>query len=281
MTATQLSSRTTVLGRVAEGRAGRTANGVLRWVEPTLAVVALALVWELASRTGILPREDFPPVTHIASAWFHDIVGPELWAGIAASMTAWAIGMAIVVVVGVPLGMLLGTSKISYQMSYLTLEFIRTLPAIAALPLLLFIYGIGQELTVALVVLAALWPLLIQSMYGMHDVDPIAVSTARVYGVGRTRRFFLVDLPSCMPYIATGLRISGTFGLIFAIAASLLVGGEGLGAAMTNAAMVGDRALLYARVLTTGLLGLAVTFALVLLERRTLRWHSSQRTVNQ
>jgi NitT/TauT family transport system permease protein len=279
MATAHMDARTTTLGPVAGVRAGWSAGSVLRWGEPALAVIALALVWELASRTGLLPREDFPPVTDILSAWLRDLTGPTLWSGIASSMTAWAVGMGIVVVVAVPLGMLLGASKVSYQMSYLTVEFVRTLPAIAALPLLLFIYGIGQELAVALVVLAALWPLLIQSMYGMHDVDPIAVSTARVYGVGRLRRFFLVDLPSCMPYIATGLRISGTLGLIFAIAASLLVGGEGLGAEMSAAAMAGDRALLYARVLTTGLLGLAVTVALVLLERRTLRWHSSQRAV--
>ncbi|MEQ3553773.1 ABC transporter permease subunit [Pseudonocardia nematodicida] len=245
--------------------------------EPALVVVAVILVWEVCTRTGILPGQDFPPATEIGAALLADLRGADLWNGIASSMSAWALGMALVTAVGVPVGMLLGASELSYRASYLTLEFVRTLPAIAALPLLLFIYGIGQQLTVVIVVLAALWPLLIQSMYGMRDVDPVAVATARVYGIGRARRFVLVDVPSCLPYIATGMRLSGTFALIFAIATSLIVGGQGLGAEMARAASIGDRPLLYARVLVTGLIGLAVTAALVGIERRALRWHVSQR----
>ena len=163
------------------------AGPLLHRAEPVLVVLGLVLAWEIATRSGVLPGQDFPPATEIASALGADLAGAERWGGIAASMSAWALGMILVIVVGVPVGMLLGASEPSYRASRLTLEFVRTLPAIAALPLLLFIHGIGQELTVTIVVLAALWPLLIQSMYGMRDVDPVAVATARVYGneIGR------------------------------------------------------------------------------------------------
>lgn len=255
----------------------RALAGALRWSEPASVVLGMVLAWELATRSGLLPTEDFPPATAIFGAFLSDVQGPDLWVGVGASMEAWALGMLIVVAVGVPVGMLLGASAISYKLSYLTLEFVRTLPGIAALPILMFAYGVSQQLVIALVVLAGLWPLLIQSMYGMHDVDPVAVATAKVYGVRGLRRLLLVDLRSCLPYIATGLRVSGTFALIFAIAASLVIGGQGLGDAMAQAARIGDRPLLFARVLTCGLLGLAVTFSLVALERRALRWHPSQR----
>jgi NitT/TauT family transport system permease protein len=255
----------------------RALAGALRWSEPAAVVLGMVLTWELAARSGLLPTEDFPPATAIFGAFLSDVQGPGLWVGVGASMEAWALGMLIVVAVGVPVGMLLGASAISYKLSYITLEFVRTLPGIAALPILMFAYGVSQQLVIALVVLAGLWPLLIQSMYGMHDVDPVAVATAKVYGVRGFRRLLLVDLRSCLPYIATGLRVSGTFALIFAIAASLVIGGQGLGDAMAQAARIGDRPLLFARVLTCGLLGLAVTFSLVALERRALRWHPSQR----
>jgi len=248
-----------------------------RLAEPALVVVALAACWQAVSELDVLPSEDFPPVTAILQALVNDLQTSELWAAVGASMESWLLGMLLVVSIGVPVGMLLGASSISYRMSYLTLEFIRTIPGIAALPILLFIYGIGQELTVSFVVLAALWPLLIQAMYGMRDIDPLAIETAKVYGVGRIRRLLLVDLPSCLPYLSTGLRLSGTFALIFAIATSLIVGGEGLGAEMAQAAVIGDRPLLYARVLLTGLIGLVVALGLTTLERRTLRWHVSQR----
>jgi len=257
--------------------AGRSLSDVLRWAEPAVVVLGLALVWEVVSRTGILPTEDFPPATGILGAFLTDIRSAELWTGIGASMRAWALGMVIVIALGVPGGMLLGASSISYRLTYLTIEFIRTLPGIAALPILMFAYGVGQPLVISLVVLAGIWPLLIQSMYGMRDIDPVAVATAKVYGVSRIRRVTLVDLPSCLPYLASGLRVSGTFALIFAIAASLIIGGQGLGDAMAEAARIGDRPLLFARVFTSGLLGLAVTFGLLALERRLLRWHPAQR----
>ncbi|WP_280460042.1 ABC transporter permease [Nocardia carnea] len=244
-------------------------------------VIGAVLVWELTARSGLLPPEDFPAATTISRAFLADLRSAELWDGIRASLEAWGIGMLIVVAIALPAGMLLGASVITYRLSYLTLEFIRTLPGIAALPILMFTYGVSQQLVVALVVLAGLWPLLIQTMYGMHDVDPIAIASAKVYGVRGWRRFLLVDLRSCLPYIATGLRVSGTFALIFAIAASLIIGGQGLGDAMAQAARIGDRPLLYARVLTCGLLGLCLTLGLAALERRALRWHSSQRGVVQ
>lgn len=253
---------------------------VLRWSEPALVVLGVVLAWEITARSGLLPTEDFPPATAIFRAFASDLRHADLWVGIRASMEAWLLGMLIVVVVGVPVGMLLGASTICYRLSYLTLEFVRTLPGIAALPILMFAYGVGQPLVIALVVLAGLWPLLIQSMYGMHDVDPVAVATAQVYGVHGLRRFLLVDVRSCLPYIATGLRVAGTLGLLFAIAASLVIGGQGLGDAMAQATRIGDRSLLFARVLDCGLLGIGVTMGLVAFERRALRWHPSQRKVS-
>ncbi|MWA04931.1 ABC transporter permease subunit [Actinomadura sp. LD22] len=263
-------------GEPARAR-GRALLDALRWAEPGGVVVVAVLAWEITSRAGLLPRRDFPPATRILSAFLTDIRQRELWTGVGASMRAWVLGMLVIIAIGVPVGMLLGSSSVSYKLTYLTLEFIRTLPGIAALPILMFAYGVGQPLVISLVVLAGIWPLLIQSMYGMHDIDPVAVATAKVYGVGRVRRFALVDLPSCAPYIATGLRVSGTFALIFAIGASLVVGGQGLGDAMAEAARVGDRSLLFARVLACGLLGLGVALTLLALERRALRWHASQR----
>lgn len=276
-----MSARAVVPAASPELHAGGEGTGTLRrwsrWAEPTLVVVALGAFWQAVSVLNVLPSEDFPPATAILQALVNDLQTSELWAAVGASMESWLLGMLLVVSIGVPVGMLLGASSIPYRMSYLTLEFIRTIPGIAALPLLLFTYGIGQELTVSFVVLAALWPLLIQAMYGMRDIDPVAIETAKVYGVGRIRRLLLVDLPSCLPYLSTGLRLSGTFALIFAIATSLIVGGEGLGAEMAQAAIIGDRPLLYARVLLTGLIGLVVALGLTTLERRTLRWHVSQR----
>jgi ABC-type nitrate/sulfonate/bicarbonate transport system permease component len=259
------------------GRDGARGATVLRRVEPALVTLAFVALWELFSRSGAVSSHDFPPATDIAQAFVKDIQHRAVWTGIGESMKAWAIGLAIVVVVGVPMGLLLGLSRFAYAAVRPTLDLVRTVPSIAGLPILLFIYGIGLKLNVSLVLIAAIWPILIQTMYGAHDVDPVARDTARVYGLSRGRAFFKVVLPGALPYIVTGLRLSAVIALLVAVAASLIVGGEGLGAQIDVAQRNDLTELMYARIVMTSLLGLAVTFTLLRAERRVLRWHPSQR----
>lgn len=248
-----------------------------RRLEPAAVTLAFVALWELFSRSGVTSRHDVPPATKIAKALFEDVQHRAVWSGVGESMKAWGIGLAIVIVVGVPVGLLLGLSRLAYRAVRPTLDFVRTVPSIAGLPILLFIYGIGLRLNVVLVLIAAIWPLLVQSMYGAHDVDPVARDTARVYGLGRVRSFFKVVLPGTMPYIVTGLRLSAVIALLVAVAASLIVGGEGLGAQIDAAQRNDLTELMYARIVLTSLIGLTVTFSLLQMERRLLRWHPSQR----
>jgi NitT/TauT family transport system permease protein len=251
----------------------------LRTVEPLMCVVVLLAIWEIASRTGLVYEPSLPPPTTIAKALIDDVQTSTLWTSVWLTVKAWLLGMAIVLGLGLPLGALIGMSKILSRASLLTLEFIRAIPAIAALPVLVLIYGVGFKLTVVLVVLGALWPLLIQTMYGVQDVDPVARDAARVYGVGRLRQLRLVVAPSAAPYIATGLRLSAVTGMILAIAATLIIGGTGLGAAIGEAQQTGRIPVMYDRIFIAGLLGVAVTVGLQAIERRVLHWHSSMRAV--
>jgi ABC-type nitrate/sulfonate/bicarbonate transport system permease component len=119
--------------------------------------------------------------------------------------------------------------------------------------------------------------LLIQTMYGVRDVDPVAIDTARSFGVGRFERFYRIVLPSAAPYIATGLRIASTVALILAFTAELFMGLKGLGQEVNYASSYGLDVQLYAYALATGFLGVAIHLAMNALERRALRWHPSQR----
>jgi ABC-type nitrate/sulfonate/bicarbonate transport system permease component len=120
--------------------------------------------------------------------------------------------------------------------------------------------------------------LLVQTMYGVRDVDPIAVDTARSFGVGRPERLLRITLPSSVPYIATGMRISSTVALILAFTAELFMGTPGLGQKVNVAQAYGLTDQLYALAIAVGFLGLAIHLAFSALERRALRWHPSQRT---
>jgi ABC-type nitrate/sulfonate/bicarbonate transport system permease component len=114
-------------------------------------------------------------------------------------------------------------------------------------------------------------------MYGVRDVDPIAIDTARSFGVGKYERLYRVTLPSALPYIFTGIRISSAVALILAFTAELFMGTGGLGVAMNVAETFGLNEQIYALALATGFLGVAIHFLVSAVEKRVLRWHPSQR----
>jgi len=253
----------------------------LRWpgkyLEPVLVVVAFLALMELAAAQKWFGEEVLPRVTDVVPVLWDDITSGVVLEGTWITVRSWGLAMLIVIAVTIPLGLLLGSSRVLYHATHLTIEIMRTVPSIAALPFLVLVYGIGTKLVVVLVMLIAVWPLLLQTMAGVHDVDPQAKDTGRVYGLSRLQVFRKIVLPSALPYIATGLRISGTLGLLLAIATSLFAGGDGLGALIFSAQLNFDIPLTFARIFVCGLVGLAVYYALVMIERRVLAWHPAYR----
>ncbi len=120
--------------------------------------------------------------------------------------------------------------------------------------------------------------MLLQTVYGVHDVDPTARDTARSYGLGRRAVLWRITLPSALPYLATGLRIAAAIGLILAVTSEIVVGVPGIGVRITDAQSAGGaEALMYAWILAAGLLGWILNGVLQAVERRVLHWHTSFR----
>ena len=150
-------------------------------------------------------------------------------------------------------------------------DFLRPIPSIALLPLLILLFGITVDLKVFMAALGAFFPLFFQTMYGVQDVDPVARDTASAYRLNRFFRFVFVDLPGATPYIATGLRISASVSLVVCVATELIVGVPGLGAGIFKAQYAGQLAQMYALIVSTGLIGLLIAIGFNRLERITLQ----------
>ena len=262
--------------RISRSRAGLT--WWQRFGEPALVVLCVIGGWELLTRTGVLPAQDLPPATVIGAAFIGDIQQLRVWEALGATLASWAIGLAASIIVGIPAGLLLGSSRLSYLLFQPSLEFIRTIPSIAALPLLILLLGTrGLELAAAMTFFGAVWPIVIQTMYGVRDLDPTTMDAGRAYGLSRLQLFTRIVLPSALPYIATGLRLGAVVGLLLSVAASLIAGGKGIGFLIVNASFSGVPELVYARIVLTGIMGLGVTLTLVAIESRLLFWHASHR----
>src|SRR5207237_6319348 len=120
--------------------------------------------------------------------------------------------------------------------------------------LLLLTLGTTLKSEVFLATFGAFWPLLVQTMYGVRDVDPLAIDTGRSFGLGRLERLYRITLPSAVPYIGTGLRISSTVSLILAFTAELFMGIPGLGQKVNLAQAYGLTDQLFALAIATGFL---------------------------
>lgn len=240
-------------------------------------VVVPLVALEALSRLEILPSRQFPPVSVWLAVLFQQLPSAGFWSNVVMTLEGWAAGLALASLIAVPSGILIGSSRRAYQMVRLPIEFLRPIPSVALIPLAVLVFGTRFPNKLFLVTFACVWPLLFQSIYGVQDVDPVSVDTARAFGFGRLQRLALVVLPSSAPYIATGLRIASSVALILAVTSELVVGVPGLGAAINVAASGGDFALMYALIAVAGMLGLTLNAMFARLEGWALRWHPSQR----
>jgi ABC-type nitrate/sulfonate/bicarbonate transport system permease component len=257
--------------------APRRRRGLPQAVLGLLGLLGLVLLVEILPRIGVLPRQYFPPSSEIGQALFEQLQTPAFWAAVGDTLKGWAIGLAIAAVAGVVLGILIGSSRFAREFTASTIEFLRPIPSVALIPIAVLLFGVAIESKLLLVVYAAFWQVLIQVLYGVQDVDPVAQDTARAYGLGPWARVRYLTWPTALPYVMTGLRLGAAVALILAVTAELVIGNPGLGKLLANAQSSGAYTATYAIVVVTGILGVLVNVAFRAVERMALSWHPSQR----
>jgi ABC-type nitrate/sulfonate/bicarbonate transport system permease component len=248
-------------------------------IAPAVAVICVLALWELVVGIGLLNEDHVPSMSATVSELGELLGDSGFWSAVGNTLQGWALGLAIAAVLAIPLGILIGSSATAYRSVRFVVEFLRPIPSVALVPLAVLIYGVGLESKVFLAAFASFWPLFVQTLYGVQDVDPVATDTARSFGLNRFERLYRITLPSAVPYIATGLRISSAVALILAVTAEIVIGSAGLGREINVARSSGAVELMYALIITTGLLGWLLNIATTQAERRVLHWHPSQRQV--
>lgn len=241
--------------------------------------VAALAIWQILSATGELSKDSFPSMSSTVRELGRQLSAGDLWSAVSQTLQGWAIGMLIGSGVAVLLGTALGYNRFVSRSVLPVIELLKTVPAIAILPLVIVVLGATQHMKIFLVAFGVAWPLTIQVLYGVRAVDPVVRDTARVLQLKGLRRFGTVTLPSAAPFLATGLRIAAATGLILAVIAELVGGTPGLGLSILTAENAGPSELpaMYSFILVTGLLGVVLTGVFSLAERMVLHWHESQR----
>jgi ABC-type nitrate/sulfonate/bicarbonate transport system permease component len=242
-----------------------------------LGLAGLLALVEVLPYTGLVSADFLPPTHRIATALAGELGDGEFWHALWDTLVAWAVGLTIAVGAGVVLGIVIGTVPGLRAITASTIEFLRPIPSVALIPLAVLVYGTELQSTLLLVVYASFWQVLIQVLYGVQDVDPVADETARSYGLGLWARIRYVLWPTALPYVMTGVRLAAAVALVLAITAELVIGAPGLGSRIAVAQASNAVPDMYALVAVTGLLGVAINLGARRVERWLLRWHQSMR----
>lgn len=242
-------------------------------------VLVIIVLLELVTRLELIASRYFPPPTEIARELVKVLGTSGLWTAVGETMQGWFWGLLLAAVIAVPLGMLLGSSQLLFRALRPVVEFLRPVPSVALVPLAILQFGTGMESKVFLATFASIWPLLIQTIYGVRDVKPMQLDTARSYQIRRWDVLTHVVVPSIVPYVATGVRIASSVALILVVTAELVIGSPGLGQDINVARASGAVGAMYALIAVTGLLGWLLNSVFARLERSLLRWHPSHREV--
>jgi ABC-type nitrate/sulfonate/bicarbonate transport system permease component len=240
-------------------------------------VIAFLAVWELATRLGWVNARYVPAASETLTSFGGFLLDRHFWRMVGDTMLTWLIGMSVATGLAIVLGTTIGLSSFLRNYTRTTIEFLRPIPSVAIIPIAVVLLGPDRDSSLVIVIFATFWQVLIQVLYGVADVDPVARDTQRSFGIGPFRRFVHLVLPTTLPYLMTGIRLGATVAMILTVTGELLIGSVGIGRLMMERSTVGDYAGTYAVVLTAGLLALAINLLVRGIERRVLSWHQSVR----
>ncbi|MFI6028668.1 ABC transporter permease [Amycolatopsis magusensis] len=246
-------------------------SGLLRWISP----VALLVLWQLASGSGLLPPEKLSSPLTVLQAGIDTASTGELGEAFAVSVTRVLAGFTIGASIGLLLGIVAGLSRWGNLLVDPPVQMLRTLPFLGLIPLFILWFGIGETPKIVLVALGVAFPLYLNVHSGIRSVDAQLVEATTALGYTRAERLWHVVLPSAVPHTLVGLRQSLGIAWLSLIVGEQVNADAGLGYLINNA-----REFLRTDVIVVGLivyaaLGLATDALVRLLEGRALRWRGN------
>jgi ABC-type nitrate/sulfonate/bicarbonate transport system permease component len=247
------------------------ARPTMTYLLQLLCFAAVIAVWALVSGVHLISDSALPSPWATAGKFLDLLARHEYWAAVGQTLRDAVVGLLIAAVVGVPLGLVTGTYAAAEESSLLV-DFLRSFPVIALLPVFLLVLGSNPGMKQTVVFIACVFPVFLQAQYGARSVSPTIAETVRAYRIPRLLRFRRVILPGATPSIMTGLRLAATTSVLVAIGVEILTTLPGIGHEVTQQQQSGNSDAAYAYIFTAGMLGYGINRASMALEKALLRW---------
>ena len=258
----------------AAGRPGRRQMPAV--VISTLAVLFLTVLWVAVSTSGWLPQGYLPTPREMGSElqtlFTVGYKGISIWQHIGISLFRTLTGFVLGVAVGIPLGLVTGYSRVGSAMVSPIMAFIRPIPPIAFIPMVVLYFGLGELGKVVLIFWTAFNYVHVNAHAGAAGVPIAYQRAAQSIGLTRTQTFFRVVLPSAIPQIFTGLKVAMALSWAVVVAAELVGAQMGLGYMISDAALTFRISAVYIGIALIGVIGLLLNVVLNLVETWLVHW---------
>jgi len=245
------------------------------WVKalPFIGPVVLFIVWDLVVRFGLIKAILLPMPGDTLLTLVSGLAGGPLLLDFAVTVWRTLQAFLIAAVVGVPLGVLLGSNERAYRSVEFLIDFFRSTPSSALIPLFLMIFGVSDVNKVAIAAFGALLIVVFNSAYGVMNARKQRVMAAKVMGASRWQIFRDVLVWESLQPTFVGLRSAVSMALVIVIVAEMFIGSDsGLGHRIINSQQVMNVKDMYASILAAGALGYALNILFLVAERRIVHW---------
>jgi sulfonate transport system permease protein len=241
----------------------------------TISVLVFFIVWQLVPALGLVDVQFTSQPTSVVAATIEILSDDHFFFHARLSLSEFGLGFALAVIVSIPLGVLLGTSRYARYVLDPPLMALYMAPTLILLPIMVIWLGIGMASKVAVVFLGAIFPLIVNTMAGMREADFKLVQVARCFGAGKLDVFVRILIPGALPAILMGMRLAVGRGVLGVVVGELYASQAGIGHQLMKygSAMRIDRLLVYALVISA--FGYAMTSLVRVLENRVQSWRTS------
>ena len=234
--------------------------------------VAILVVWWFASANSTSPF--FPPLQLILQTFVDSWLSARGVSDIFPSLARMVIGFLIAVVLGVAIGAVLGRLRVvAYALNPL-LQFFRSLPATALIPVAVVLFGIGDAPKIALIAFVSSFPILLNTIDGVRNIDPVLEDVCRSFRLTKMQRFRWVQLHAASPQVISGMRVALSLAFVVMVSAEMLGATNGIGYVTLLAQQGFQIPLMWSGLILLGLLGLLINGVFILVEHRLLRWYT-------
>jgi NitT/TauT family transport system permease protein len=237
-----------------------------------VGLVSILVVWEIASRLGIINRIIYSSPSNVFAALFKEFSSGNIWPHLAVSATEYFAGFGLAAVIGITLGFAAGWWRMANYILDPWITILYSAPVVALVPIIIFAFGIDLAAKAVIVFLICVFSIIVNTMIGVQQTGKQFLDVSRTFGASELKQITSVVLPGSVPYILTGLRLGGGHATVGVVVAELVAGNQGIGFVLDRAGSNLQSSLVMGVILLLGLWG--VTFAELMgrLEGRFEAW---------